>query len=109
MISAKSDYSWNPSSCSCENSQYLKSIADTSVITCDGIISVMDVVSTKMTKAIATNVSINSHNKKVRRRIDGYFLHTVLLVIDLLLTTTIICYHHTKHRSKQKGINGLTI
>ena len=38
------DYSWNPSTCICENDKYLKSIADTSVITCDEIISVMDIV-----------------------------------------------------------------
>ena len=48
-------YSWNPSTCTCENSKYLKSIADTSVIACDEIISVMDFVSTKMTNTIATN------------------------------------------------------
>ena len=31
----KKDCSWNPSACICENSKYLKSIADTSVIMCD--------------------------------------------------------------------------
>ena len=38
--------------------------ADTSLIDCDKIISVMDIVSAKMTD-IATNVSINYHTKKV--------------------------------------------
>ena len=38
----KSDYSWNPSTCICKNSKYLKSITDTSVITCE-IISVMKI------------------------------------------------------------------
>ena len=38
----KKDYNWNPSTCICENSKYLKSIADSSVIECDGIITVMD-------------------------------------------------------------------
>ena len=47
IISAKKDYSWNPSTCVCENSKYLKSIADTSVIECDEIISALYVVSTK--------------------------------------------------------------
>ena len=28
------DYNWNPSTCICENSKYLKSIADNSVISC---------------------------------------------------------------------------
>ena len=43
------DCSWNTSTCICEKSKYLKSIADASVIACDGIISVMDIVSTNMT------------------------------------------------------------
>ena len=52
----KKDYSWNPRTCTSENSKYLKNIADTSMIRCDEIISVIDIVSTKMTKTIATNV-----------------------------------------------------
>ena len=53
----KKDYCWNPSTCICENSKCLKSIADTSVIECDEIITVMGIVSTKMTNNIATNVT----------------------------------------------------
>ena len=55
-----------------ENSKYLKSIAGTSVITCDEIMSVMDIESTKMTNTIATNVTINIHTKKERYKIDCY-------------------------------------
>ena len=57
---------WNPSTCICENSKYLKSVGDTSVITFDKIVSVMEIVSTKMINTIAVNVSINCHSKKVR-------------------------------------------
>ena len=53
----KKDYSWNPSICTCEDSKYLKSIANTSVTECDEIISVMDIGSTKMTNTTATNVT----------------------------------------------------
>ena len=64
------------------------------MIECDEIITNMDIVSTKKTNTIETNVtstaSINCHSKKVR---DCYILHTVLLVIILLLIVTIICYH----------------
>ena len=74
----KKHYSWNPSTCICENSKYVKSIADTSVIMCDEIISVMDIVSKKMTNTIATNVSINCHTKKVRYKIDCYILHSFI-------------------------------
>ena len=52
----KKGYSWNPSTCICEDKRYLKSIADTSVMACDEIISAMDIVSTKMTNNIAANV-----------------------------------------------------
>ena len=107
--SAKKDYSWNPSTCICENSKYLKSMADTSVITCDEIISVMKIVSTKMTNTIGTNVTKNCRSQKVRHKFYCYILHTVLLGIILLLIITIICYHYAKHRSKQKSIDVLTI
>ena len=50
----------------------------------------MDIVSTKMTNTVATNVWINCHDEKVRYKMDCYILHTVLLVIILLLITTII-------------------
>ena len=83
---SKIDYSWNPSRCICEYlwaNTYLKSIADTSVIACD--------------------------ETDCTYKIDWYILHTVLLVIMLLLIITIICYHYAKDRSKQNGIDALTI
>ena len=43
------DCSWNPSTCICENSEYLKSVADTSVTECDEIVIVMDSSSIKKT------------------------------------------------------------
>ena len=68
---------------------------------CDEIIIVMDIVSTKKTNTITPNVtntaSINHRRKKVR---NCYILRTVLLLIILLLTITVICYHY----AKQKGI-----
>ena len=97
----KKDYSWSPSRCICEGSKYLKIIADTSVSKCDEIISVMDIKSTKKTNTLVTNITKNCHSKKV---IECYILHTVLLVIILLLTITIICYHY----AKQKSIDTLT-
>ena len=103
------DYSWHPRTCICENSKYVKIIADTSVITCDEIISVMNIVSTKMTNTIATNVTKKCYSKKVTYRIDCYILHAVLLSIILLLIITILCCHYAKHRSKQEDINTPTI
>ena len=68
----KTDYSWNPSTCICVNSKYLKSTSKTE---CDKIITVMDIASTK--KTIGTNVtstaSINCHSIKVKRLL--YFTH----------------------------------
>ena len=66
-----------------------------------------------MTNTIATHVTsamlTNSDDKKIRYKIDCYILHTFLLKIMLLLIITIICYHYTKHRSKEKYITALTI
>ena len=73
---------------------------NTQVITYDEIISVMDNVLTKMTSAIATNVTENYHSKKVRFYCQ--ILRTVLLAIILLLVITIICYYNTRNRSKYK-------
>ena len=79
------------------------------MIACDEITSVMNSVSTKRTNTIATNVSVDSDDKKVRYKIDWYILRTILLEIILLSIITIICYQYAKHRSKQKHINKLTI
>ena len=84
------------------NSKYLKSITDTSVVKCVEIISVMDVVTTKIRNTIATYLSISSYDKTVR---DCFILHIVLLAIMLLLIIIIICYDYIK----QNGINALTI
>ena len=104
IVNAKKNYNCHPSTCICENSKYLKSIADNSVIKCDEIISAMDVESMKMTNTIPTNASINCHSEKVRCKIDCYILHTVLLAIILLLIIAIISYHYAKHRSEQKAL-----
>ena len=95
----KKDYRWDPSTCICKNSKYLKSVSVTSVIECDEIVIVMDIVLTRRTNTIARNVKstalVNYDSKKVR---DCYILHTVLLVIMILLIIT-ICYYY----EKQKG------
>ena len=113
IVSAKKDYIWSSSTGICENSKFLKRIADTLLITCHETISGMHNVLTKMGSSIATNVtntsSVNWHSKNVWYEIDCYILHTVLLVIILLLIITTICYHYPKHMSKQKSIDALTI
>ena len=107
---SKKHYNWNLSTCTCENRKYLRNIADNSVIACDEIIHVMDILLTKMANTIGrSTVSINSDSKKVKYRIDWFILHTVLSVIILLLIITISCYHYAKHRSKQKDFDALAI
>ena len=69
---SKKDYSWNSCTCIFENSKYLKSIADTSEIAFDDIISVTDIVSSKMTNTIVTDVSITCHNKNERYKSDCF-------------------------------------
>ena len=71
IIKHVNDYSWNPSTCFCENGNYLKSIVNTSVIECDEIIIVINIESTKKPNAIAakktntitTNVTSIAFNK----------------------------------------------
>ena len=101
----KEDYSWNPSTCIWENSKYLKSIANTSVIVCHKVTSTMDIILTKMANTVAANVTKNYYSKKVRYKFDCYILHALSSVIILLLIITIIFYHYAKHRSRQKDIN----
>ena len=100
----KKDYSWNPNTCICENSNYLKSIVDDSVIVYDEIINVTESVSTNVTITTLTNftssVSINSDDKKVRYKMNCYILHAFLLVNILLVMIALTCYHYVKHRSK---------
>ena len=57
IIVSEKDCSWNPTRCICENDEYLKSIADTSVVVYDEITDVMDIGSTKMKNTIAANVT----------------------------------------------------
>ena len=45
IVHARKSYSWNPSTCICENSKHLISIE-----------YVLDIVSTQITNTIATNV-----------------------------------------------------
>ena len=53
----KKDYSWNPSTCICENSRYLKSTVEDSVIVCGEIINISSSVSTALKNTIPTNVT----------------------------------------------------
>ena len=73
----KKDYSQNLSGCICENIKYLKSIAHTSLIVFDEIISVMGIALTEKTNTIATNVPISCDSENVRYKINSYILHTV--------------------------------
>ena len=108
-LTCKKDYSWNLSTCICENGKYLKSVLDDSKILCNGIISATDIVSTNVTNTVPTNVTKTiptnvtstlltaSDDKKVKYKMDCYILHTALLVITLLFIIVIIYYNYAKH------------
>ena len=68
------DYIWNPNACACENDDYLESIIDDSVITCD------EIISTSETGSINFNDEKSTHKMKYY-----YVLYTLLLVIILVL------------------------
>ena len=54
---------WNPSTCICENVEYLTSTIDNSVIMCDEIINAKDSVSTTTSANAMRTVSTNFHKK----------------------------------------------
>ena len=69
------------------------------MIQCDEIITVMDIVSTKMTGTIAANAtSTASTSCRSKNAIGCYILQTVLLVIILLLMFIIIHYYCVKQK-----------
>ena len=78
------------------------------MIECDEIIAVLNIVSTKMTNTIATNVtstaSMNCHSKKVRL---CYILHTLIsdpITIDNHYNLLLLC--KTKmYNTKWKIVN----
>ena len=74
----------------------LKNITDNSEIEYDDIMSVMDIVSTKRIKTMATNVTKNCLSKQKRD-----ILRTVSVVILLLLIFCIISYHYGKTKSSE--------
>ena len=88
IVKCQKDYRYDPSVGISENSKYLKSIDDVSVIECGEAITGMGIVSIIKTNTVATEkintittnamstASINCVSKK-----DCYILHTVLLVI----------------------------
>ena len=90
IINVKKDYSWNPSTCICENNTYLKSVVANSVNVFIEIMNAVDNVSTNVTNTIPTNmtdtilanvtstVQINCDDKNVRYKMDWYILHTFL-------------------------------
>ena len=86
----KKDYSWNPSTCICENGKFLKSIANNSIIACDEIINAADSVSTIVTKTILTNMTNTiSTNAASTASINSD---------DKIFIIAIICYHYAKYR-----------
>ena len=95
------DHSLNPSTCICENNNYFKSVADTSVTKCNKIVIVIKNLSTKKTNSITANVTttalINCHSIKVR---DCYILHAVLLIAITLLIAVSVCCYLIKYRAR---------
>ena len=110
----RKDYNWNPSTSIRDNSWYLNGTVDESVIVSDEIVNVTDIGSTNLANTFLTNetnvtrtVPMNSDDNNVGCKMDGYILHTFVLVIILLFIIAIIQkitilnhYHYTKHRSK---------
>ena len=72
-------YSLNPSTCFCENSKYLKSVADTSVTKCDKIVIAMKNLSTKKTSIITTNATATALVKYHSKKVKVYFAYSFII------------------------------
>ena len=80
-------YIWNPTTCSCEDVRYEKSVTDSSVITCDEIVKLTKSI---MTKTIsAKSFPMNLNRKKVTCKINNAYI----LLVFLLITMMVINYH----------------
>ena len=91
----KKYYILNPSTCTCENGEYLENVIDDSVVRCDEIIDAVQ------------SETINFNKGKATCKMDNFsFLLAFVLTIILLLITVGIYYYyyHIKHRAKQKQI-----
>ena len=64
----------------------------------------MNTLSTKKANTTATNVSINSHNKKVKNKIDCYILNTVFISYRITINNCYYLLSYIKLRSKLKSI-----
>ena len=98
FLTCKKDYSWNPSTCICENSRYLKSTGDDSVSVCDEIINISNSVSTALKNTIPTNVtntvSIKSDVKKVALEKSNCLTYTISLVIIMCLLFVVVTFNN---------------
>ena len=111
IMCAKKDCTWNSSTCTYENGEYLRIIIGDSVITCNEII--------KKAKTIPTNFT---ENKVTWKRGYFYILLTFLLTtISLLIAVSIYCcfiknrpkqrhllqYHDTNNKFKETDFNNI--
>ena len=66
--------------CNCENSRYLKSNINESLIVYDEIINFTENVSTNaVARNFISTVLMNSDDKKVKRKMDFYILHEIFI------------------------------
>ena len=91
------DYVQNPSTCSCENGDYLASIMDDSTIICDEVIESYD----EKIKTIPTNFN----EKKVTCKTQSFYILLAFLLITVVLQIAVSVYYYViKYRAKQKHL-----
>ena len=89
-------YSWNPSTCVCENGKYLKSITDSSVVVRDKIINAAGSISKSLTNTIPANVT-NSISTNVANTVPKNVTNTVPAFVTSTVSTN---FHNKKVRNK---------
>ena len=76
------DYRLKPSTCTWENSKYLKSVIDTLVTNCDWFVIVMNNLS-NITTNVLDSASINCHREKSKKLLYfAYFFIDYDYIID---------------------------
>ena len=89
------DFIQNPASCSCKNGNYLASIIDNSVITCDEITDAEE----------KETISTNFKEKKTNCKTQNFYtlIEFLLIAIALLIAVSIYCYL-IKYQAKPKDL-----
>ena len=83
------DYVWDPSTCNCQNGNYLASIMDDSMVICDEVIDADTDVEAKSNNEAKSYDQTNFNGKKETCKLQGFYVLLTFLLITLVLLIAI--------------------